>query len=329
MSSRQRSSRGPRPLLIIFAALLFGGGIYLGTRLAEPPPRPRIPPPEEEVIHEANLDLSQRPGRVPGQEPTEQAPGTPGQAPGTTGPAPGPDGPAERQPGPSQGPPRIAIVIDDLGRSVHSIDLLLSLGEPITFAVLPFESETPGVVRRLRESGAEYLLHLPMEARGKANPGEGALFLAMSRSELQRATESALGAVPGAAGVNNHMGSALAADPEAMQTVLEELKHQGLFYLDSRTAADTQGYTIARRLGLPTAERQVFLDNERDTGAIIKQLQVLFAMARSRGGAIAIAHPYAETIAALKAELPRAKASGIEIVHVSSLLDRRGPSAKN
>jgi polysaccharide deacetylase 2 family uncharacterized protein YibQ len=316
------SRRASRPLLSLVALCLFAGGIYLGTRLAEPPPRPRFPP-EEEVIHDAHLD---HPAQGGGQRiATSSAP----PVSSLTDPPPAPAGTpaAPRQPPPaSGGQPRIAIVIDDLGRGVGSVDALLALGEPLTFAVLPFESETPKVVARLREAGAEILLHLPMEARGKNDPGPGALRLAMSRAELQAETRAALAAVPGAAGVNNHMGSALAADAPAMEAVLAVLKEEGLYFLDSRTAADTQGYSVARRLGLPAGERQVFLDNERDTAAIAAQLQSLFELARSRGGAIAIAHPYAETLSALRSELPKAKAAGIAVVPASQLLDRRPPA---
>lgn len=317
------SKRAPRPLLLFVAACLFAGGIYLGTRLAEPPPRPRLPPPEEEVLHELPPEgRSRRAGAKPAAE------SSPAAAAPAFAEAPPPSGlpAAPRQPPPAGGPPRIAIVIDDLGRSVAAVDALLALGERITFAVMPFESETAQVASRLRENGAEILLHLPMEARGSANPGPGALLLSMSRAELQSETRAALAAVPGAAGVNNHMGSALVAEPAAMTAVLEVLKAEGLFFLDSRTAADTQGYTIARRLGLPAGERQMFLDNERDTASIVKQMQELFHLARSRGGAIAIAHPYPETLSALRSELPKARAAGIEVVPVSQLLDRRPPA---
>lgn len=313
------SRRASRPLLTFVAVCLFAGGIYLGTRLAEPPPRPRFPP-EEEVIHDAHLD--HQPARDDGPRLAAstafKAEGTPPQPAGTS---------AGRQPPPAAGRnPRIAIVIDDLGRGLGSVDALLALGEPLTFAVLPFEADTSRVVGRLREAGAEILLHLPMEARGKNDPGPGALRLAMSRGELQAETRAALAAVPGAAGVNNHMGSALAADAQAMEAVLEVLKEDGLYFLDSRTAADTQGYAVARRLGLPAGERQVFLDNERETAAIAAQLQALFELARRRGGAIAIAHPYAETLSALRSELPKGKAAGIEVVPASQLLDRRPPA---
>ena len=322
------SRRAPRPLLLFVAACLFAGGIYLGTRLVEPPPRPRLAPaPEEEVVHTAHLDKPARGGDPaharPAAAPATAAAVQPAAVTPSGGEAAG--AASERQPAPG-GAPRIAIVIDDLGRSVASVDALLALGEKLTFAVLPFESETAQVAARLREQGAEILLHLPMEARGSANPGPGALLLSMSRAELQSETRAALAAVPGAAGVNNHMGSALVADPAAMEAVLEVFAAEGLFFLDSRTAADTQGYAVARRLGLPAAERNLFLDNERDTAAIARQLQELFQLARSRGGAIAIAHPYAETLSALRSELPKAKAAGIEVVPVSRLLDRRAAS---
>lgn len=313
MASRPRNSGGSRPLLVLAAVLLFAGGIYLGLKLAEPPPRPNLPP-EEEVVHDPEAQPKPRPQADP--EAKQQKPAKED-----------PRAQEQRQPPPQDGKgPRIAIVIDDLGRSVAAVDALLALGEPITFAVLPFESETRKVVHRLQEAKAEMILHLPMEARGSADPGPGALLRAMERSQLQEGTRAALAAVPGIKGVNNHMGSALAADERAMEAVLEVLRDENLFFLDSRTAADTRGYAVARRLGLPAAERQVFLDNDRSTSAIVHQLHELFALAKSRGGAIAIAHPYPETLAALRSELPKARNQGIEIVPASQLLDR-GPAS--
>ena len=45
----------------------------------------------------------------------------------------------------------------------------------------------------------------------------------MSDEELRQKTLAALAAVPGAVGVNNHMGSELSADEPSMETVLRVL----------------------------------------------------------------------------------------------------------
>ena len=307
--ARARRSRS-KTLLAVGAAILFAVGLYVGFELAKPPPRP---------------DFS----RVPGPSRPEIAPPEPGSGlrqPAAPEPAaPEPDAPLriERQPAPGTdgGAPRISIVVDDLGRGLRDLEALAGLGIPLTYSVLPFEPSTPQVVAELRGRGVEYLCHLPMEAKSGANPGPGALLLAMSHEQLQAATRQALEAVPGAAGVNNHMGSGMLSRQDTMASVLEVIAQRGLYFLDSRTSADTVGYSLARDMGIKAAERQVFLDTERDVDFIRSQFEALLATARKRGAAIAIAHPYRETLEILSLAIPAARAEGFEFVTVSALLE--------
>jgi len=234
---------------------------------------------------------------------------------------------AERPPPPPpvEAPPEgayVAIVIDDLGRRVADVDELEALGVPLSYAVLPFESRTPEVVSELHRYGAEVLLHLPMEGRDGANPGPGALTLGMGQAALAAATREALAAVPGAVGVNNHMGSVLSADASSMRVVLGELVGRGLFFLDSRTTADSVAYPAARELGLAAAERDVFLDPDMAPAAIRAEFHRLLDVARRDGSAIAIGHPHPATMQVLADEIPKARELGYTFVPVSSLLDR-------
>ncbi len=225
-------------------------------------------------------------------------------------------------PAPAEGG-RVALVIDDLGRSLDDLHALEELSVPISYAVLPFEEQTPAVVAELRQRGEEILLHLPMEPAGAANdPGPGALRLGMTPEQLRQSTLAALQAVPGASGVNNHMGSGLSADEPSMTTILGVLSSRGLFFLDSRTSAQSVAYRVATRLGLPAAERQVFLDPDPSPEAIRAQFHRLLGLARTRGAAVAIGHPLPETLAILEEEIPKARALGYEFVPVSYLLDR-------
>jgi polysaccharide deacetylase 2 family uncharacterized protein YibQ len=213
-------------------------------------------------------------------------------------------------------------VIDDLGRSVDDIDTLGKLGVPITYAVLPFESETQAVVAALHRRGAEVLCHLPMQPVHGENPGPGALLFGMDKETLERTTTAALAAVPGAVGVNNHMGSRLSADERSMRAVLGVLAGRGLFFLDSRTSPESVGYRVAGKMGVPAAERQVFLDSDMRPQMVREQFLRTLELARKRGSAIAIGHPHAATLAMLAAEVPRARAEGYEFVVVSRLLAR-------
>ncbi len=306
---RQRSSR--KTLLAAGAAILFAVGLYVGFELAKPPPRPDF-----------GTGTPARP-TIPTPSATAEPP-EPEPAPLEPSPAPS-DAPLriERQPAPplDGGPPRISIVVDDLGRGLRDLDVLYRLGIPLTYSVLPFETHTEQVVATLRDRGEEYLCHLPMEAKSGANPGPGALLLTMSPEQLEEATRNALAAVPGAVGVNNHMGSGMLSQQAPMTSVLGILAQQGLYFLDSRTSADTVGYSLARHMGIRAAERQIFLDTVRDGVFIRSQFDTLLATARKRGSAIAIAHPYSETLQILTAAIPAARDQGFEFVTVSALLE--------
>ena len=225
---------------------------------------------------------------------------------------------------PATGGPRIAIVIDDLGRDETEVEEIERFDVPITYSVLPYEEDTGAVVAELTARGEEMLCHLPMEPEGQGDPGPGALLESMSEEELVVATDRALAAVPGAVGVNNHMGSVLSADPRTMRPVLARLAKKHLFFLDSRTSAKSVGYRLAIELGVPAAERQVFLDDVEEPAAIRAQFARLLALARKKGAAIAIGHPHPNTLAVLADEIPKAVAAGFEIVPVSYLLDRAG-----
>lgn len=219
--------------------------------------------------------------------------------------------------------PRLAIVVDDLGPDTQIAEELLRLDASITFSILPLQPHSRSIAQKAHAKGREVILHLPMEPRGfpLKDPGKGALFVAMSERELLSQLRKDLDAVPFIAGVNNHMGSRFMEHAAAVRLVLGELKKRGLFFLDSRTTAKTEGYQIARELALLAGERDLFLDNENDVQDIRAQLEGLIRLARDHGKAIGICHPYPATITALKEMIVKIKAAGIRIVPLSQALD--------
>ena len=100
------------------------------------------------------------------------------------------------------------------------------------------------------------------------------------------------------------------------------LADAGVFYLDSRTSADSVGYRMALENGVPAAERHIFLDADSGPENVRGQFARLLASARGRGAAIAIGHPSETTVEVLRREIPRALEAGYEFVPVSYLLDR-------
>ncbi len=115
------------------------------------------------------------------------------------------------------------------------------------------------------------------------------------------------------------MGSRFTEYAPGMTLVLEELGRRGLMFLDSRTTPRTVSRSLARRFGVPFAERNIFLDNVNDVAAVRARLIELEDLARRRGSAIAIGHPRDATLEALARWLPLAKARGFLLVPVSAL----------
>ena len=124
-------------------------------------------------------------------------------------------------------------------------------------------------------------------------------------------------------GLNNHMGSRFTADPEAMAVVLDEVNLRGMMMLDSVTTPNSVVRELAQSLGVPSTARDVFLDNNRDPALIHQQLDELERIARVTGRAVALGHPYQETIAVLNEWLPAARQRGFRLVPLSRLTKPR------
>ncbi|MEK6742921.1 MAG: divergent polysaccharide deacetylase family protein [Nitrospirota bacterium] len=216
----------------------------------------------------------------------------------------------------------VAIVIDDLGQDMKHAQELLDLPNHITLGIMPRLPFSKRIAEAARKSGREVLVHIPMEAKVRAEkrPSPGMLRSNMTPMEFIAAVNEDLDSVPGAAGMNNHEGSSLTENREAMTFLMSELRARNLFFLDSMTSPKSAAYTVAREFGLKAAKRDVFLDNDgNNPAAIRKQLDVLTRTAKQSGTAIGIGHPHPATIAELRKWLATLEDQGIEVVPVSAL----------
>jgi polysaccharide deacetylase 2 family uncharacterized protein YibQ len=221
---------------------------------------------------------------------------------------------------------RMAIVIDDVGYSLKGLEQFLALPFPLAFSVLPDLPHSREAGRLIAAAGKELLVHLPMEPSSGTNPGPGAVLTSQSDEEIRQLLEGSLERLPQAVGLNNHMGSLATADRRVMGVVLEFLRARGLFFLDSRTTADTLGPELAGRMGVSLLERTVFLDNENSAAYIEAALQHGVRAARLRGSAVLIGHVQNVELAdELRRLLPGLAAEGVRLVAPSVLAaDGRG-----
>ncbi len=218
----------------------------------------------------------------------------------------------------------IAIVIDDLGPNLARSKAALALPAPVTMAVLPYADHAEMIARDAYGQGHEIMLHMPMQPRGDSLPGPNALMLGMTRNQIKAALTRAMAKIPYAAGFNNHMGSLASTDNSLMKAVLAWAADKGYLYLDSRTTAETKGPDIAATMPLlPYTQRDLFLDHVQEENAIRGQLAKIETIARRRGNAIAIGHPYPETLAVLQDWIPKMQEKGFQLVPVSAVIQER------
>lgn len=266
--------------------------------------------------HPSTVPAPSSPEASSGVRRAEPVPRRPGAKPGA--PANRPAAPSA----PAAAEARVAILIDDLGNDRSAVERIASWRFPVAGAVLPDLPGSAAASRALTAGGKEVLLHLPMEPRGfpGVRPGPGVVLLSQTDDEIARTLARDLDTVPGAAGINNHMGSAATADARVMRVVASVAAQRRLFFVDSRTTTSTVARDAAEAAGVPSASRRVFLDDDPAPEAIRRSLDELVRRAREEGGAIAIGHPHPTTLAVLERDLPGLSGQGVRLVRIGDLV---------
>lgn len=219
--------------------------------------------------------------------------------------------------------PAIAIIIDDMGNLQHRDKRALQLDGDITLSFLPYTPHARELAELAHQANKEIMLHLPMESMEHDKLGPGALTLDMSAQQFSKQFQLDLSAIPHVAGINNHMGSLLTQHPGHMQWLMTELsKHRDLYFVDSYTTKTSIAQQLANENWIPNARRDVFLDHDRNPETIRFHFNRLLKKARKNGTALAIGHPFPETMAILEEELPKLREQGITLLPVSKLVHR-------
>lgn len=286
------------------------------------PPTVQAPPADQALSAETKnphtISLQQKPDQkeyelLPSEQKPEQ------QQEQRPGPQPQADNTRDNTQPPT-GAIRIAIIIDDVGYSLpHGMEAA-ELPGALTLAVLPHSPHGVELAELGYQQGKEIMLHAPMSTVQHRKLDIGGLTADMSQQEFETTLTGNLASIPHVRGLNNHMGSELTQRSQPMQWLMTALARKNLFFIDSRTSAESVALQTAQANRVPTRKRDVFLDNIRTGEAIGRQFDTLIKLARQRGSAIAIGHPYPETLTYLSQALPELSQRGIQLVPVSRLL---------
>lgn len=217
--------------------------------------------------------------------------------------------------------PTIAIIIDDLGNLSQRDTRAVRLPGAVTLSFLPQTPHARELAQLAHQLKKEVMLHLPMDSMEGQQLGPGGLTLDMTNTQLAKQFQLDLDSVPHVVGVNNHMGSLLTQHPGHMQWLMQELRnHNGLYFVDSYTTDTSIAQQLANENWIPNLRRDVFLDNDRNPDMIRFHLRRLIKKAKKNGLAVAIGHPFPETMAVLEQELPKLQAQGVLLLPVSQLV---------
>lgn len=225
------------------------------------------------------------------------------------------------------GNPKIALVFDDGGYSLSDLQHFLDLPFPLAVAVLPQLKNSVAAAQKIRASGKELLLHQPMQAIDlSVDPGPGAVTPNMHTYEIAEVVKKNIAQIGPVAGMNNHEGSLITESAPKIGAVLEVCKNTGIFFLDSRTTANSVVSQVAMEFGMNILERDIFLDNTPNREDILKEFLKGVKVANRDGYAIMIGHIWSgSNLANLLEEVyPVLKSKGYTLVTPGDLYENLG-----
>lgn len=217
----------------------------------------------------------------------------------------------------------LLIIIDDVGNNKALGERTVNLPGPLNLAFLPHTPHASKLAVIAHKKGHGIMLHAPMANELGSKLGPGGLYPHMHKQILQETLIDDLNVIPHVQGINNHMGSLLTQKDEHMQWVMEIVKQRGLYFIDSLTSNHSVALKQAKKAGIPTLKRDVFLDNELDTPSLQAQFDNAVSIAKKRGYAVLIGHPYPETIAFLNKAIPTLSAHNIKLQRLDRFFAER------
>ena len=194
---------------------------------------------------------------------------------------------------PAQNGATLVFVIDDAGMNAEYTKRYASLPFPLTIAVLPKLLHSKDCAYIVRSSGKELILHQPMQSLNhNLDPGPGKISVDMSFSQISSIINENLAEIgPGVKGLNNHEGSEVTEDVLRIGAVLDVCLENKIYFLDSRTTANTKAPQAALERDMTIFEKSgPYIDNIVSREAMLKEIYKSLEAANKNGSAIVIAH---------------------------------------
>lgn len=219
--------------------------------------------------------------------------------------------------------PRLAVVIEQVGREPALLDALLALDPHVTYAVAPNTRDGARVARRLADSGREVIVDLPLEPTD-ANAADGPDFLTtkMAADALTQTLNDHLDAVPGAVGAGVHLGGRFTRSQSHVTVLLEALKARGLYFLDDPDDADDGPRSLAATTTRIVSIRAVTPTHHIDAHGepLAARLRAVEAALVLEGQAVVVLSPRPAALVAIRPWLEGLRRRKISLLRVSEMV---------
>lgn len=211
--------------------------------------------------------------------------------------------------------PKLAIILDDVSVK-NQVEAIKKLNLPLTMSFLPPSKNRPNSAV-LASKEDFYMVHVPMEAISFTKEEPFTFRTSDSQSKIKDRIRKIKKLFPRVRYINNHTGSKFTSDELAVNKLISVLNMNKINFIDSRTTADTKVPKVMKNFGLKYVSRDVFLDHHLDKPYIKEQIKKAIKIAKDHGTAIAIGHPHANTLLAIKES--KALFKDVELVLINKL----------
>lgn len=185
----------------------------------------------------------------------------------------------------------IVFIIDDLGYSKNYRDLL-NIGIPFTFAIIPHLRYSKTAAHEISLFPQHsIIIHAPLQTyANEKHRDNNIIYVDDDSMEIREKINSYLINVPFAVGLNNHMGSYATADMDFMDRFMREYSKTGLIFIDSITIQNSKAYKTAKKYGIKSFYRDVFLDNKDNLNYITNIFDSTIKYSNEKESLIIIGH---------------------------------------
>jgi uncharacterized protein len=224
---------------------------------------------------------------------------------------------------PTSARPRVGLLVAGIGMSeAGSLAAIKDLPGGVTLAISPYASNINHLLDVARITEHEYLLSVPMEPQGYPvnDPDDRhALMTSLAPAENLGRLRWVLARCAGYVGVTNALGpmrgERLAAMQDQFASVLEEVGHRGLLFVDARTNQKVLPYAWNRSVTMAIDDDPV------DAAALDQRLDALTHAALDNGSALGIVWvPRPVTLARVAAWTNTLAGKGLALTPVSALV---------